>query len=74
MRFHVCLVFAIAVGWICAPAGADSGGGWESWVDSLTPEELCAAYLDDIVSDEDLPGGRAQDPCPDDDPYKDSPW
>ena len=41
---------------------------------SLTPEQLCAAYLDDFVTDEDLPGGRGQDPCPDDAIYKDYPW
>jgi len=50
------------------------GGGWENWVESLTPEQLCAAYLNDIISDEDLPGGRASDPCPDGATAEDFPW
>jgi len=58
----------------CLPVRSDSGGGWESWVYSLTPEQLCEAYMDDIVTDEDLPGGRGQDPCSEDDSDKDSPW
>jgi hypothetical protein len=55
-------------------ARADSGGGWQSWVNALTPEQLCAAYLNDIISDEDLPGGRASDPCPPDAKAEDYPW
>ena len=55
-------------------AWAEIGGGWESWVESLTPEQLCAAYLNDIISDEDLPGGRASDPCPPGATVDDYPW
>ena len=53
---------------------ADTGGGWENWVESLTPEQLCAAYLNDIIGDEDLPGGRASDPCPEGATAKEFPW
>lgn len=74
MRSHACIAVMVMSGLLCLPARSDSGGGWESWVYSLTPEQLCAAYLDDIVTDEDLPGGRGQDPCPEDALYKDYPW
>ena len=53
---------------------ADTGGGWENWVESLTPEQLCAAYLNGIIGDEDLPGGRASDPCPEGATAKEFPW
>ena len=56
------------------PVRSDAGGGFESWVYSLTPEQRCVAYLDHIVTDEDLLGGRGQDPCPEDATNKDYPW
>lgn len=74
MRSHACTALMLIAFWHGLPVRADAGGGWESWVYSLTPEHLCAAYLDDIVTDEDLPGGRGQDPCPDDALYNDDPW
>jgi hypothetical protein len=58
MSHRSCLV-PLALSLVLTSAGAawaDSGGGWQSWVNALTPEQLCAAYLNDIISDEDLPG------------------
>ena len=76
MHRRACLV-PLTLGLVLTSAGAaqaDFGGGWQSWVNSLTPEQLCAAYLNDIISDEDLPGGRASDPCPPDAKPEDYPW
>ena len=33
----------------CLPVRSDSGGGWESWVYSLTPEQLCEAYMLSLI-------------------------
>lgn len=76
MHRRSCLV-PLTLGLVLTSAGAaqaDFGGGWQSWVNSLTPEQLCAAYLNDIISDEDLPGGRASDPCPPGATVDDYPW
>ncbi len=41
----------------------ESGDGFQSWVDSRPPEELCELYLTGMIDDTMLPGGRATDPC-----------
>ena len=74
MRVQACSAVLVIACLHCLPVRSDAGGGWESWVYSLTPEQLCAAYMDDIVTDEDLPGGRGQDPCPEDATDKVYPW
>ena len=38
-------------------------GGFQSWVDSRPPEELCELYMTGTIDDSMLPGGRATDPC-----------
>jgi len=42
---------------------ASDDGGFQSWVDSRPPEELCELYLSGTIDDTMLPGGRATDPC-----------
>ena len=37
--------------------------GFEGWVNSRNPAELCELFLSGMIDDEDLPSGRAQDPC-----------
>ena len=39
------------------------GEGFQSWVDSRPPEELCELYTTGMIDDTMLPGGRASDPC-----------
>ena len=41
----------------------ESGEGFQSWVDSRPPEELCELYMTGMIDDSMLPGGRATDPC-----------
>ena len=41
----------------------DPDGGFQSWVDSRPPEELCELYMTGMIDDSMLPGGRATDPC-----------
>ena len=41
----------------------DTDGGFQSWVDSRPPEELCELYMTGMIDDSMLPGGRATDPC-----------
>ena len=41
----------------------ESGEGFQSWVDSRPPEELCELYMTGTIDDSMLPGGRATDPC-----------
>ena len=37
--------------------------GFEQWVDSRNPAELCEIYAGGLIDDTLLPGGRAQTPC-----------
>ena len=37
--------------------------GFEQWVDSRNPAELCEIYAGGLIDDTLLPGGRAQKPC-----------
>jgi len=37
--------------------------GFQQWVDSRDPAELCQIYKDGLIPDNMLPGGRAQTPC-----------
>lgn len=37
--------------------------GFEQWVDSRNPAELCEIYASGLIDDTLLPGGRAQTPC-----------
>ena len=41
----------------------DDDGGFQSWVDSRPPEELCELYMTGMIDESMLPGGRASDPC-----------
>ena len=41
----------------------DTDGGFQSWVDSRPPKELCELYMTGMIDDTMLPGGRATDPC-----------
>ncbi len=44
-------------------ARAFDDDGFEGWVKSRNPAELCELFLSGMIDDEDLPSGRAQDPC-----------
>ena len=37
--------------------------GFQQWVDSRDPEELCRIYKDGMIPDNMLPGGRDSSPC-----------
>ena len=41
--------------------GQDSG--FQQWVESRDPEELCQLYSDRMIPDTMLPGGRDSSPC-----------
>jgi len=37
--------------------------GFQQWVDSRDPEELCQLYSDKMIPGNMLPGGRDSSPC-----------
>ena len=37
--------------------------GFQQWVDSRDPEELCQIYKDGMIPDNMVPGGRDSSPC-----------
>ena len=37
--------------------------GFQQWVDSRDPQELCEIYKDGMIPANMLPGGRAETPC-----------
>ena len=37
--------------------------GFEQWVDSRNPAQLCEMYESGLIDDTLLPGGRAETPC-----------
>jgi hypothetical protein len=63
-RFLVCPQIALHQLLLIAQLLAfESGEGFQSWVDSRPPEELCELYMTGMIDDSMLPGGRATDPC-----------
>ena len=42
---------------------AQDQSGFQQWVDSRDPAELCQIYKDGMIPDNMLPGGRASTPC-----------
>ena len=42
---------------------AQDQSGFQQWVDSRDPAELCQIYKDGMIPDNMLPGGRSGSPC-----------
>ena len=44
-------------------AQAFDDDGFSDWPSTLSPYQLCLAYKDGLIDDDELPGGRAETPC-----------